>query len=260
MGRKAAKHQRKVIDESDEESTVNFNPYEILGLESSCSSGDIKKKYHLLALKWHPDRSQNADSKEATEMFQKINRAYSILSDDNRRKLYDSTGSVDASLTDFESEEEWLNYWRVLYPKITIADIKEFEKKYKGSEEELNDLKEAYTKHNGDMDLIMEEVILAEPDDEDRFRKLLNEAIERKEIRKFRIFTHESLAKREKRRRVALKEAEEAEEMAEELGIKNKSEDELKSIIQARSKSNFENMMANLEAKYAPKPKGKKKK
>lgn len=39
---------------------------------------------------------------------------------------------------------DWEGYWRLLFKKVTEADITEFENKYKGSEEETSDIKELY--------------------------------------------------------------------------------------------------------------------
>ena len=58
----------------------------------------------------------------------------------------------------FVQERDWVDYWRLLFPKVTVEDIKCFEQRYKGSEEESEDLKGAYLKHEGDMDHIMNEV------------------------------------------------------------------------------------------------------
>ena len=55
-------------------------------------------------------------------------------------------------------DRDWGDYWRLLFPKITVEDIRSFEVKYKGSEEESEDLKRAYLRHEGDMDRIMEDV------------------------------------------------------------------------------------------------------
>lgn len=63
--------------------------YKILGLTKNASDKDIKKAYKSLALKWHPDR--NKDNKEyATEYFKKIIDAYDILSDPEKKQIYDN--------------------------------------------------------------------------------------------------------------------------------------------------------------------------
>nr|MDD3720789.1 J domain-containing protein [Candidatus Gracilibacteria bacterium] len=66
--------------------------YAILGLERTCSSDEIKKAYRKLAMQYHPDR--NGGDKEAESKFKEINEAYSILSDEGKRKQYDMFGSV----------------------------------------------------------------------------------------------------------------------------------------------------------------------
>ena len=65
--------------------------YDILGLKKPSNHKEIKKAYRKLALKWHPDK--NEDKKEiAAEKFKKINEAYSVLSDEKKKELYDKYG------------------------------------------------------------------------------------------------------------------------------------------------------------------------
>lgn len=64
--------------------------YEILEITKTSDKETIKKAYRKLALKYHPDR--NADNKDAEERFKQINEAYQVLSDDNRREIYDKYG------------------------------------------------------------------------------------------------------------------------------------------------------------------------
>ena len=55
-------------------------------------------------------------------------------------------------------DRDWEEYWRLLFPKVTLSDIKKFEERYKGSEEERDTLKTLYLEKEGNMDVIMEEV------------------------------------------------------------------------------------------------------
>jgi curved DNA-binding protein CbpA len=82
------------------------NYYEILEIDKNATIDDIKKNYKKLAFKWHPDKNQD-NKAEAEKKFKDISKAYQILSDPNKRKIYDLTGT-DESLqtTSFKNEQE----------------------------------------------------------------------------------------------------------------------------------------------------------
>ena len=63
--------------------------YEVLGVNKSSSSDEIKSQYRKLALKFHPDRNKSPD---AQEHFKEISEAYAVLSDSGKRDLYDKHG------------------------------------------------------------------------------------------------------------------------------------------------------------------------
>jgi len=63
------------------------NLYDVLGIDKKSSLVDIKKAYHKLAIKYHPDKCDDGKGK-----FQEITDAYSILSDNSKRQMYDMTG------------------------------------------------------------------------------------------------------------------------------------------------------------------------
>ncbi|KAL3375728.1 hypothetical protein AABB24_006939 [Solanum stoloniferum] len=80
--------------------------YAVLGLKKECTETELRNAYKKLALKWHPDRcSASGNSKfvdEAKKKFQAIQEAYSVLSDANKRFLYD-VGVYDSGDDDDEN-------------------------------------------------------------------------------------------------------------------------------------------------------------
>jgi len=65
--------------------------YAILGVSKNATDEELKKAYRKLALKWHPDRNRD-NAAEATEKFKEIGEAYDVLSDPEKRKIYDQVG------------------------------------------------------------------------------------------------------------------------------------------------------------------------
>nr|GMD09387.1 DnaJ homolog subfamily B member 8-like [Ipomoea batatas] len=90
--------------------------YSILGIRSDASSSDIRSAYRKLALKWHPDRwAKNPTvAGEAKRRFQKIQEAYSVLSDQGKRSMY------DAGFLDLLEEDEGMGDF--LHDLINMMD------------------------------------------------------------------------------------------------------------------------------------------
>lgn len=70
--------------------------YEILGVQRNASLEDIKKSYRKLAREHHPDMVKESDKPAAEKRFKEINEAYQVLSDPQKRKMYDQFGHVGA--------------------------------------------------------------------------------------------------------------------------------------------------------------------
>jgi DnaJ family protein C protein 9 len=172
--------------------------YEILGINKDANSDEIKKAYRKAALTHHPDKGGNS------EKFKAISAIHAILSDPEKRKIYDETGNVDN--TDISDDFQfWYDYFRQLYPEVTISKIEAFSAEYKGSEEERSDIIAAYIKYEGDMDNIMETIMLAEEEDEPRIISIIDNAISAGEIERYRKYSTYCTKTKKKGRRKASK-------------------------------------------------------
>ncbi len=69
------------------------NLYDILEIKKEASHNEIKKQYKILALKWHPDKNQS-NKVFAENKFKEISKAYEILGDPDKKKLYDSNKNI----------------------------------------------------------------------------------------------------------------------------------------------------------------------
>lgn len=255
---------------------TTIDPYEALSVPQDATPEQIKTAYRKAALKHHPDKAPEDSKVAAHTKFQEIAFAYAILSDERRRKRYDLTGRTEDSLDLDDDAFDWVSFYREQYKDVVTADaIEGFANKYKGSEEEKGDVLGWYEKCEGKMTKLYKNVMLSDPaEDEERFREIIDQAIESGEVVGYEAYTQESEASRKKRvdaaRKRKEKEAREAERHAEDLGIgkdlkkkvKGKKEKDdgmgdLAALIGQRQKGRSENFLADLEAKYAPKEKAK---
>jgi curved DNA-binding protein CbpA len=86
---------------------VDKDPYEILGVQQSDSTGEIQKAYRRLAKKLYPDL--NPGNPEAEEEFKKVASAYDLLSDPEKRARFDR-GEIDASGTERPQHQFYRDY------------------------------------------------------------------------------------------------------------------------------------------------------
>lgn len=87
--------------------------YDVLEVERIASQEDIKRSYRRLALRYHPDKNK---SQEAIDRFKDIIEAYNVLSDENKRYVYDSLGDD----YNYDSSENVLRVRRTL---ILITEL-----------------------------------------------------------------------------------------------------------------------------------------
>ena len=95
--------------------------YQVLGVEKTASSGQIKKAYHKMSLQVHPDRVGETERESCTRKFQCVGAVYAVLSDQERRGLYDETGEVEDEMDPLQDKDkDWEEYWRLHFPKISV--------------------------------------------------------------------------------------------------------------------------------------------
>jgi DnaJ family protein C protein 9 len=171
--------------------------------------------------------------KESTTKFQVLGRVYAVLGSSEKKRLYDECGIIegedDVSVLS-SNVKDWEKYWRMLFKKVSKEDIDSFFKTYKNSAEERADLIKFYEKHRGDMDLIMQEVFSEDNsiETEQRFKKIIMDAIGKGEIKAYDKLVKEDPKKAAKRKAVNDKEADEAKEARKQLRLdKQRSEADL---------------------------------
>lgn len=71
-------------------SMINFDPYDVLGIQKGADQKEVKKAYYQLVKKYHPDVNKE---KDAEKRFHKIQESYEILSDKEKRQQYDQFGA-----------------------------------------------------------------------------------------------------------------------------------------------------------------------
>jgi curved DNA-binding protein len=75
--------------------------YKILGINKGASKEEIKRAFRKMARKYHPD--VNPDEPKSGDKFKEINEAYSILSDDKKREMYDKFGVVEGDSSTYQN-------------------------------------------------------------------------------------------------------------------------------------------------------------
>jgi molecular chaperone DnaJ len=87
--------------------------YEVLGLKRGVGADELKKSFRTLAFKFHPDRNQGDKAAEAS--FKEVSEAYEVLSDPQRRKLYDLHGHAGLDGQSFRAPEDIFEQFQDLF-------------------------------------------------------------------------------------------------------------------------------------------------
>ncbi|WVQ95144.1 hypothetical protein IAU59_002238 [Kwoniella sp. CBS 9459] len=197
--------------------------YTALSVTPSATTEEIRKAYRKLALKYHPDKhtTKSEDEKaELSKQFQRIGFAYAVLSDEAKKKRYDSTGRTDDK---FQGAEEmgWEAYFESLYTRVDRKILDDDKKKYQGSKEEEADLIKAYNSSSGSFPSILSYIPHSHNTDEERFIAKINSLIASGDLSSTskweKTSTDEKAAKSRKKR--GEKDARDAEKAAKELGV-----------------------------------------
>lgn len=109
--------------------------YAVLNVFSEATNDDIRKAYRRLALTYHPDKHSAASEEaqaQASTKFQQVGFAYAVLSDEKRRKRYDSTGQTDEG-SEMDPEGGWEAYFEELFDRVTRGKLDEMKKEYQGA-------------------------------------------------------------------------------------------------------------------------------
>ena len=270
-----ARKPKSKKEETLEVPPTSIEPYGVLDIEKSATADQVKSAYRKAALKHHPDKISPELRDEANNKFQEIALAYAILSDERRRKRYDTTGNTSESLDLEDDDFNWADYFREQSAALVDgATIEQIKREYQGSQEEKDDVLAAYEEFGGDMDALYEQIMCSNVlDDDERFRTIIDAAIKDESVEAYKKYTREGKTSKKQRVNKAKKEADEAMELAEELGVKDKlfgngkakggkeggDEDALAALIQQRQKGRAANFFDDLEAKYGGGKQGKRK-
>uniref|UniRef100_A0A3B4UQF9 DnaJ homolog subfamily C member 9 n=1 Tax=Seriola dumerili TaxID=41447 RepID=A0A3B4UQF9_SERDU len=173
--------------------------YEVLGVPRSSSEAEVRRGYYKTSLQVHPDRVPQ--DPHSTSKFQTLGKVYAVLSVAEQRAVYDEHGIVDEESDTVKEGRDWDEYWRLLFPIVTLQDIVNFEQTYNGSDEEQQDLLRLYRDCSGDMDQILDSALCCGPDDEPRVRRILQAAIDGGDLPALRAFTHKNCRKKAARKR-----------------------------------------------------------
>lgn len=199
----------------------------------------LKKAYLRRAVQLHPDKP-GGDK----EQFQALQAAFEILSHADKRAAYDRDGWSD------ELQHDWCQSTEA--GKVTAEELAAFERAYRGSEEEVNDVVRLYLDADAAPTLarLAEAMWFGSIDDEPRFREILELQIAAGNVeRRAAFFAAETPAARQRRVRRAEAEAREAEQLAQEIQEKKQQKKQQRRVASSSSGGGGGDLVAMIQAR-----------
>lgn len=173
------------------------NPHRVLGVSKDALPSEIKLAFNRLALKYHPDRKDGS-----CEKFREVLEAFN--------KIRDGT-------------------------KENVLNIEDFEKQYRGCDEELGEIKCLYERFRGDICKIIDNMIIGKDEDEERIREYVSKWVSSGEVKCYPKFEKRVS---ENKRRLAFRAKEAA--IVEKLDISGP----------LPGRNNWKQFISSLEQKY----------
>jgi DnaJ family protein C protein 9 len=220
------------------ESSSPIDLYALLELTEGKNStvAQIKKAFHRLALKHHPDK-QPEQTTESTAYFLQLSKAYQILSNAQTRAYYDLTGKIEG-----EECENTCNWNAFFQPecRVTASAIEDLKREYCNSAEEESDLLGFYCEFKGNVTKILECLMFSDAACLPRYREIVSKAVEAGQVKERyeRFFDWKETAKAAKKR--------EREQKQVEAEMQK-----LTQVIALRASKRNGAFLEHLEAKYS---------
>lgn len=226
--------------------------YALLELTKDSLEKDIKKAYYKLSLKVHPDRVPEAQKEESTEKFKVLAKIYQVLTDKNKKAIYDEKQIIDDD-DDEGRLASWLELWQKIFKPISEEDIDNYQKEYVGSELERTDIKKAYLNGKGCINYMMNCVPFMSVEDEPRIQEIVKKMIDAKEVPEYKIFTKEPKDKTKRRHKKYARETLEAEAIKKKMSKKGPTESLEQQILKRQQEraSEMGSLFDKLLEKYA---------
>lgn len=233
---------------------ADIDPYAVLEVAPTLSPLEIKKSYKSLCLKYHPDKIQQTRGEpHDPDLFPRIQFAYSILSDPQKRQHYDSTGSF----SDSDDVFDWKLFFDSFYGEVSVERIEEDKKIYQNSEEERRDIVANFIHYDGDFLKLFETIPHLDftESEEDRVFKIIEKSTQIKGpvLKAWEKYKRSRKTRVKNMLKKLAKEAREAAEWERKHLAQKTTKQGLAQVIKSRQSSRLDTLISSLEQKYGQK-------